>query len=142
MAEMPSAVVPGGVAAARATAPNDARSLELRQEGATLTVVLAGPWTTAAGLPDHSQLAQRLSAQPRPGELRFQTSGLSRWDSSLLVFIEQIYADAARVGVTVDPSGLPDGVRRLHALANAVPPRTDAGSARREGWLSRCPVGV
>ena len=105
--------------------------------------MLAGPWTTAAGLPDPSQLLHRLSAQPRPAELRFETSGLSHWDSSLLVFLEQVHADAGRAGVTVDPSGLPDGVRRLHALANAVPPRTDAGSAKkREGWLSRVGRGA
>ncbi len=113
------------------------RSLELQEDAAALTLVLAGPWTTAAGLPDPSDLLRRLSAEPRPKQVRFDAAGLTRWDSSLLVFLEQVFADAKRTGVAVDASGLPDGVRRLHRLANAVPPRTDATGGTDEGWLAR-----
>jgi len=113
------------------------RLLELRDGADGLTVELAGPWTTAAGLPDSAELVRRFSTQPPPPRLRFETGRLTRWDSSLLVFLERSLGDAQRAGVEVDASGLPQGVRRLHRLANAVPPRTDTGGTKAEGWLAR-----
>ena len=113
------------------------RHLELREDSGELTLELRGPWTTAAGLPDPSDMVRRLSARPIPRKLHFDTGGLTHWDSSLLVFLERILGDAQRAGVEVDASGLPEGVRRLHRLANAVPPRTDTGGGKAEGWLTR-----
>jgi phospholipid/cholesterol/gamma-HCH transport system permease protein len=113
------------------------RHLELREAAGELTVELGGPWTTAAGLPDPSEMSRRLAAQPPLQRLRFEAQRLTRWDSSLLVFVERILGDAERAGVEVDASGLPEGVRRLHRLANAVAGRTDTGAGKAAGWLAR-----
>jgi phospholipid/cholesterol/gamma-HCH transport system permease protein len=69
---------------------------------------------------------------------------------SLLTFLRPVLARCAQLGIAVDQEGLPDGVRRLLALATAVPARTgerrgghrapllarvgDAVVARWTGW--------
>jgi phospholipid/cholesterol/gamma-HCH transport system permease protein len=93
-------------------------------------------------LPDKALLrlsGQWCIGQPRPGPdaaadvwtegvrtLAFDTRGLRAWDSSLPVFLDQIAHRAAAQGVKVDPSGLPEGARRLLDLASAVPAASGA----------------
>jgi len=60
----------------------------------------------------------------------FDTSGLGRWDSGLLAFLAQILDWCRERKIVADLSGLPAGVRRLLALAEAVPER--AGARTRE----------
>ncbi len=70
--------------------------------------------------------------------MAFDTAGLADWDSGLLTFLLQVIAAARDCGVEVDREGLPEGVRRLLALATAVPQRGDTGgSAKRPSVLGR-----
>ena len=55
---------------------------------------------------------------------------LGRWDSGLVTRLIDIYRDAQAQPITFDDSGLPDGARRLIALAFAVKPRE--GAARTQ----------
>jgi phospholipid/cholesterol/gamma-HCH transport system permease protein len=60
--------------------------------------------------------------------VRFVTSGIERWDSGLLVFLirfEKLLGDRS---IAVEREGLPDGVRGMLALAEAVPEREGARS--------------
>jgi len=63
--------------------------------------------------------------------------------SGLLTFLLHVIAAAGRHGVEVDREGLPEGVRRLLALATAVPERKDTGgAARRPSVLARIGTGA
>ena len=64
--------------------------------------------------------------------------GISEWDSSLLVLIQQLRNRCEQNNVSFDFSGLPDGACRLMELASAVPERKGAGrSAKRPPLLTR-----
>jgi phospholipid/cholesterol/gamma-HCH transport system permease protein len=104
----------------------------------TLVVRLSGAWTTASGRPPAAEVDRRLASTPPPRRLVFDAEGLEDWDSGLLTFLLQVIAAAGERGVEVDRAGLPEGVRRLLALATAVPERKDtAGAARRPSLLAR-----
>jgi phospholipid/cholesterol/gamma-HCH transport system permease protein len=106
--------------------------------GDTLVVRVWGPWTTGTRRPAADEVDDRLASAPKPRRLAFDASGLEDWDSGLLTFLLHVIAVAGRHGVAVDREGLPEGVRRLLALATAVPERRDTGgAARRASVLAR-----
>src|SRR3954468_10264006 len=58
--------------------------------------------------------------------LSFESAGMSGWDSRFVAFIRNC-ADICRTqNVELRDDGLPEGVRRLLRLAQAVPKRTEA----------------
>jgi len=106
--------------------------------GSTLLVRLSGAWTTAVRRPPSDEVGRRLESDPKPRRVAFDTAGLADWDSGLLTFLLQVIAAARDRGVEVDREGLPEGLRRLLALATAVPQRGDTGgSAKRPSVLAR-----
>ncbi len=94
-----------------------------------LTVVLAGRWRLDAALPSGEGLERELAAAVR--RLTFDADALGEWDCGLLTFLAGILKACAARGIDVGMEGLPDGVRRLLAMASAVP--EEKISARREG---------
>ena len=120
-----------------APAANAGLALETSKDG-TLVVQLSGAWTTDARRPAVDEVERRLASVPKARRVVFDGGALGDWDSGLLTFLLQVIAAAGRHGVEVDRGGLPEGVRRLLALATAVPERKDTGgAARRPSWLAR-----
>jgi phospholipid/cholesterol/gamma-HCH transport system permease protein len=77
-------------------------------------------------LPSPSEVLDTLSpASPVTG-VRFDTHGITGWDSGLLTFLRVILDRCRQDKVRVDTGGLPEGARRLLALAAAVPERAGA----------------
>jgi len=112
--------------------PATARTAGLVVEGTaddTLVVRLSGPWTTDARRPSSDAVDHQLGVGGKPRRVTFESAGLTVWDSGLLTFLLQLIATAEVRGVEIDRRGLPDGVRRLLALATAVPQRRDTGNA-------------
>jgi len=102
----------------------------------TLVLHLAGAWQLHGHLPATAEVEHRLAAQPP--QLGFDTSALGVWDTSLLTFLGKVLALCGQLQVAVDRSGLPSGVQRLLALAEAVPERTGArGADVDESMLER-----
>jgi phospholipid/cholesterol/gamma-HCH transport system permease protein len=101
-----------------------------RAEGGELVVTLSGDWTLKGGLPSPANVAQQLGPSPESGRLGFESRELAHWDSGLLSFLVGIEALCRERKIEFDPSGLPEGARRLVKLATAVPERK---GARREG---------
>lgn len=107
-----------------------------------LVVRLAGPWHLERAMPSADAIEREIqSAAPR--RVSFDAGDLGAWDSSLLTFLVQAMEICARRGVTADRQSLPSGVRRLLALAEAVPERAGA----RQGttvppWLARIGLAV
>lgn len=116
-----------------------ALELGFKDAGAdALVLVLAGPWTKAQRLPAPGEVEARLATAEPKKRVAFETSGITSWDSALVVFIGQVEAVAARLGAAFDTSGLPDGAQRVFRLARAVPARSAAGTADvRLGILGR-----
>ena len=62
--------------------------------------------------------------------VRFDTSELIAWDSSVLVSISTFSKKAEEVNVAVDWKGLPEGMQSLLQLSRAVPPRGERKGAK------------
>jgi len=102
-------------------------SSELQHDG-TLTVRLVGPWLLKHGVPPSTDLEQQLAAQP-PKQVVFDATALGAWDTGVLTFVTRLGAVCADKKIPTDRSGLPTGVQKLVALAEAVPEKS---GARRE----------
>jgi phospholipid/cholesterol/gamma-HCH transport system permease protein len=108
-----------------------------RRADDTLLVHLVGHWTIRAGAPIVTEMSQQLDANPPVRRLAFEAQALAAWDTRLLTFLRQVLETSTHRQLVVDQQGLPDGVRRLLALAAAVPEREGArrGSTRLS-WLA------
>jgi len=119
-----------------------AELLLARTGDAGLMLRLSGPWRLHANLPSPGLVAREFeSAQPR--QVAFDTAALTGWDSGLLTFLLNVMELCQQRAVSVDRGGLPTGVQRLLALAEAVPERK--GARRDEvqaSWLARVGTAV
>lgn len=89
----------------------------------TLLVHLIGEWTIDSPLPSGDDIRTELASMPDVRRLAFDARQLAAWDSALLTFLLQVVAETEHGGVAAYRAGLPEGVRRLLALATAVPAR-------------------
>ena len=124
-----------------APAPGEVRCE--RQADDTLLLRLIGNWRIDTAAPVVSEVYAQLDASPAVRRLAFEAQELTGWDSRLLTFLRQVVEASARRQMAVDPQGLPDGVRRLLALAAAVPEREGARrGAPRPSRLARLGTAV
>ena len=103
----------------------------------TLLVALGGDWKLARGLPAPEGVIGEIEKSPQPRKVTFDTGVLAGWDSGLLTFLLAVVSRCAQLGVEVDRHGLPEGVRRLLALATAVPARPGRRSSEPQPVLAR-----
>ena len=109
----------------------------------TLLVRLSGSWRMQDRLPSATEVQQQIASGPRVQRVAFDTQGVTAWDSGLVTFLMKVLFQNMQNQIETDQAGLPDGVRRLLALATAVPER--AGAARqavRAPLLARIGTGV
>lgn len=116
--------------------PSDPTLTVRHQEPDGAVLEFAGAWSSHRGLPDAAGVLGNL----RSGgvhHLAFDVGKITAWDSGLVTYVLNVLRETATWGVAVDRGGLPDGVRRLVAMAEAVPERhTRAGGAPLP-WLAR-----
>ena len=109
-----------------------------RPEADTLRVHLSGSWRLQRTLPSVTEVQQQLEVGPPVRRLSFDAQNLTSWDSGLLTFLRQVMDLCTPYHLTLDQTTLPDGVRKLLALATAVPERAGAGrEAARDSMLAR-----
>lgn len=109
-----------------------------KPSGETLLLQLSGQWKTGAAIPDVSAVEKELKSISRDGSIRFDTAGVTAWDSSLLTFLIDLKDRCLQSKVQLDATGLPEGVKRLLALAAAVPERKGARrQSVRESFLAQ-----
>jgi phospholipid/cholesterol/gamma-HCH transport system permease protein len=108
-----------------------------RTADGTLLVRLAGHWKLGRGLPTAAQVQDQLTSGPPIRRVAFHAGDLASWDSSLLTFLTRVMAQTTAQQIEIDQTGLPEGVRRLLALAAAVPERKDTQEEKRPSWLAR-----
>jgi phospholipid/cholesterol/gamma-HCH transport system permease protein len=120
----------------------NARASFDRSGDGTLVVHLAGAWHLRRDLPDAAPLRGEIDKAP-PRRLVFDSAGLAGWDSGLLTFLLEVSAACAERKIPTDRDGLPSGVRRLLALAEAVPERQGARQGGSKlSWLGRLGTAV
>ncbi len=108
------------------TAHSPPASFDLDHAEGTLVVRLAGDWRMRRGIPSAEPLELELTGTRRPRVIVFDSSGVGEWDMGILTFLIRVKDASSQHGIEVDRSGLPSGVQRLLALAEAVPVKSDA----------------
>jgi phospholipid/cholesterol/gamma-HCH transport system permease protein len=104
-------------------------NLFIRSPDGTLRLQLDGDWR-AGNLPLPLQVLDEELSAASTSRLVFDSGNLGQWDSGLLTFLIKLRGLCVRRGVAFDDVNLPDGVRRLIALATVVQPQ-DAGEGKR-----------
>lgn len=107
-------------------------------ENGEFLLAFVGDWVLAKQLPGSTKVLDECRAAPEIHQLSFDTRQLGRWDSAFLTFLLGLIDQCALHDLAVDQAGLPSGVRRLLALATAVPVRTGARRiSAGESFLAR-----
>jgi len=119
-----------------ATATNQAIVRCTATSPAELEVALSGDWRVDADRSGAREVLSRELAGVK--RIVVRDGGIVSWDSALMVFLRALSASAKSAGAHIDGSGMPEGVRRLLGLADAVPERKGARrSDVTESWLVR-----
>lgn len=92
------------------------------------SLTFTGDWQFETGLPDTDELITRLE-NISSGTLLFEGANLGRWDSGLVTLLLRLLDHCQRQNISVDASGLPEGLQRLLRLARAIP--ENPGQRRR-----------
>lgn len=108
-----------------------------RDERQTLEVRLAGTWSLEQGIPSTEDLRRAVEIPAPPGRLVFDARGIQGWDSGLLTVVARLVELARLRRVPVELEGLPAGLARLVALAEAVPERGQRAAAAPPGVVAR-----
>src|ERR1043166_5481005 len=109
-----------------------------RTSAGALRVSLSGNWRAPSGLPGVEMIRQSLGATTAEKFLEFDVTELTGWDSRFVAFINKCMALCRDRSKDFWSDGLPEGVRRLLRLANAVPEKKDARLATSEsGFLQK-----
>ena len=106
-----------------------------RRDDGTMVVTLGGDWLLSGDLPSPDALVDQLRSGV--SRLAFDTTALGDWDTAALAFVLQLSGTARNASVPVDASGLPAGLQRLLALAEAVPENADAKKIGRASCRER-----
>src|SRR3954467_6637327 len=108
-----------------------------RESDGTLRLLLGGEWRLLRGIPAPAAVIAEIEKPPLPGKVIFETGVLAGWDSGLLTFLLAVSSRCTQLGVEIDRHGLPEGVRKLLALATAVPAAPAHRSPEPESFLAR-----
>jgi len=107
-----------------------------RSADGTLRLLMDGNWN-AGSLPLSPQAVEaELMAAPT-SRIVFETENLRHWNSGLITFLARVKKICDELGVVFDGNNLPDGARRLLALAAAVPASGMHESNFRHPFLER-----
>lgn len=96
---------------------------------------LSGDWTVnSTGRPEPPLAASIRSA----AEIGFDLTAVSAWDSTLIAWLFALVANCKARKINCQLTSLPDGVRKLLELAQAVPEHIDATPfGPPAGWVTR-----
>ncbi len=119
---------------ARSGSPPAGATLRVDPGREGTVVHLVGRWTTTESLPAPAAV---FTASVSPQTIRFDTTGLHTWDTRLLAWLAALQAACTERGVAIDLDGLPEGVRRLLRLAEAVPPAPPMPVGAHPPWIAR-----
>ena len=122
------------------TKESESQACELsfgRSDDKTLLINLSGNWTLKTKRPS-ADVVKKEMAKGAAARIAFNTTGVTDWDSGLLVFLGRVIDLGSKQGISVDKNGLPDGAKKLLDLAAAVPEKEGARKkSQKESFLFR-----
>jgi phospholipid/cholesterol/gamma-HCH transport system permease protein len=101
----------------------------IQAQDGTLVIRLVGAWNLRAGIPSAADVQGRVATTGISRGVAFDARELTSWDSSVLTFLVEVSELCRQRSIPMNREGLPVGVQKLLALAEAVPERK---GARRE----------
>jgi phospholipid/cholesterol/gamma-HCH transport system permease protein len=102
--------------------------LSVERTPAGLVIHLIGEWRLTRDLPPHEGVVREIEAA-KPRMLKFDSTSLQGWDSSLLSVVSHISEVCRKYKIEEDRSGLPEGIGALLRLSEAVPENEGARAA-------------
>jgi phospholipid/cholesterol/gamma-HCH transport system permease protein len=97
----------------------------------SLNVLISGSWHIGSQLPGPATVLSRLEADSRIKSIIIDTNGLAGWDTSFLTFIRTLTRECRTRSITLEITGLPEGVKRLLHLASVVPEQKGASQKKK-----------
>lgn len=123
-----------------AAAPPLPAAWRLERRGPEAELRLSGDWIAReTGLRDAAAVRQVLAEADGAARLRFDASGLGRWDSAFVAFLRALREAVAAPGtprLELDEAGLPDAARRLLTLATESGAAAAGAAPPRPGFLT------
>jgi len=87
----------------------------------TLLAKLSGSWKLQNNLPSTDDIRKKIESRDPIKRLAFDTADITSWDTGLLTFLLKMNRLCRSIGITLDPQGLPLGVKRLLKLSASGP---------------------
>ena len=79
-----------------------------RPDKKTLLINLSGSWTLKYKRPSADLVKKEVAKSATTG-IAFDTTGVTDWDSALLIFLGRLTDLSSKQGLNIDKAGLPDG---------------------------------
>jgi phospholipid/cholesterol/gamma-HCH transport system permease protein len=115
----------------------------IQAQDGTLVIRLVGAWSLKAGIPSAADIQGQVASTGILRGVAFDSRELTSWDSSVVTFLVEVSELCRQRRIPMNREGLPVGVQKLLALAEAVPERK---GARREvteaSFLERVGTGT
>ncbi len=102
-----------------------------------LRLRLSGEWRMGYPLPSAEAIRKRLDPGSHIQRIEFDATELTAWDSGLLSFLAKVERCCTESGAAMAAGGLPEGARRLLALASATPRKETRGRTDHPDILAR-----
>jgi phospholipid/cholesterol/gamma-HCH transport system permease protein len=106
--------------------PDSGRLSFIRAQDGTLVIRLLGAWSLRAGIPSTADIQGQVASTAISRRVAFDSRELTSWDSSVLTFLVEVSDLCRQRGIPMNREGLPLGLQKLLALAEAVPERKGA----------------
>jgi phospholipid/cholesterol/gamma-HCH transport system permease protein len=115
----------------------------IQDQDGTLVIRLVGAWSLRSGIPSATDVQGQVASTGNWRRVAFDARELTSWDSSVLTFLVEVSELCRQRGIPMDREGLPVGVQKLLALAEAVPERKGARrEATEASFLERIGTGT
>jgi len=120
-----------------ATAEVTAKVDIIQSNANELNLVLSGDWSLLLSHPAFVDVESTLQSGSVL-RMTFNSEELGTWDTSLLVFLSQLFKYAKRQSIEIDNSGLPKGVKNLLNLATTeADKQTDGGQQKTTSFITQ-----
>ena len=104
----------------------------------TLRVRFSGSWRMQDEVPAATEVQRQLETDAAIHRMALDAQDVTAWDTGFLTFVLKLLRQNQQRQIDTDQSALPEGMRRLLALATAVPEREGAArSTARPPLLAR-----
>jgi phospholipid/cholesterol/gamma-HCH transport system permease protein len=102
-----------------------------------LSIIFSGSWKIRTGIPPIDNLQNEIESNPNIKQIVTDTQEITDWDSGLLTFLIKVNDYCSHKNITITTDGLPEGVKRLLAIATAVPEKETHKEKVSDPLLSR-----